>query len=208
MMRLRLPLGTVPAGALLAGLRLERQTLDHTEADYRAVMASREHLRAWSGDPWPEDDFSLEDNRADLAEHIEEAQAGFAYGYTVFAPASEGGEVEGSVYLYPAAYFAGRYRLTPSERAALDIVPVAIDYWLRPARETAAAHAAFVRALAHWGRTAWGYERAAFMSRPAMGARRALLAQLGAVSAIHAESLHTPGWWQWFQILECGQETA
>ena len=207
MLQLHLPHGTVPATADLAGLLLERQTLDHTEADYRAVMASREHLRAWSGSPWPEDGFTLEDNRADLAGHIEEAQAGFSYGYTVFTPASEGGDVQGSVYFYPAAFFAGRYGMTPSERATMDTVPVAIDYWLRPARERAAQHASFVRALAQWARTAWGYERAAFMSRPAMVGRRALLDRLGAVSAIHAESLHARGWWQWFQILECGQQT-
>lgn len=203
-MKLPLPLGTVPESAVLAGLRLERQTLDHNDADFEAVMASREHLRAWSGDPWPEDGFTLDDNRADLAGHIEEARRGFSYGYTVFAPASEGGEVQGSVYLYPAAFFAGRYRLTPADHAALAGAPVAIDHWLRPAREAAAQHADFVRELAQWAGTAWGWERAAFMSRPAMADRRALLEGLGAQPAIHAESLHTPGWWQWFQILACG----
>ncbi len=189
---------------MLAGLRLERQTLDHADADHRAVMASREHLRLWSGDPWPQDDFSLEDNRADLAAHIEEARTGFAFGYTVFAPECEGGEVQGSVYFYPAAFFAGRYRLTPAQRAALDTAPVAIDHWLRPALDLAPGHAAFVQALAQWARDAWGYERAVFMSRPALPHRRALLDSLGAASAIQAESLHTPGWWQWFQILACG----
>lgn len=209
MMQLPLPLGSVPGAAVLAGLRLERQNLAHNEADHRAVMACREHLRQWSGDPWPADDFSLDDNRDDLAAHIAEAEAGFAYGYTVFGREADGAEVQGSVYsevqgsvyFYPAAFFAGRYRLAPDERAALDAAPVAIDYWLRPALEASAGHEDFVRALLHWARTGWGFERAVFMSRPAMQARRALLARLGAAPTLQAESLHTPGWWQSFQVL-------
>lgn len=206
-MKLLPPIGTVPTVALLSHVRLERQTLAHNEADYQAVMDSRAHLRAWSGDAWPEDDFRLEDNRADLAQHIQEAEQGFAYGYTVFDADTASAEVQGSVYLYPAEFFVGRYRLTTPQRAALTGVPVAVDYWLRPALEAGDGHAAFVHALTHWIHASWGFETAAFMSRPSMADRRALLDRLGVVSNIHAESVRTPGWWQWFQVLHCAGST-
>jgi hypothetical protein len=32
---------------------LRRQRLDDKEADYEAVMASRDHLRRWCDDTWP-----------------------------------------------------------------------------------------------------------------------------------------------------------
>ena len=35
--------------------------------DYDAVMESREYLRKWEQSTWPEDDFTVDANREDLA---------------------------------------------------------------------------------------------------------------------------------------------
>lgn len=48
-------------------------------------MASREHLRAWSNRTWPEDDFTLTANAEDLSGHIEDAEQGLAFGYSVLS---------------------------------------------------------------------------------------------------------------------------
>ena len=42
------------------------------EADFEALMSSQEMLREWDQSDWPSDDFTLEENRADLAEHERE----------------------------------------------------------------------------------------------------------------------------------------
>ena len=40
--------------------------------DYDAVMSSAEQLRRWSQSDWPADDFTSEQNRADLERHERE----------------------------------------------------------------------------------------------------------------------------------------
>ena len=196
--KLPLPNNTRPLAATLGSLFLEAQDLTHAEADYAAVMASREHLRQWCGDDWPGDEFTLEENREDLAGHIEEAQSGFAYGYTVFD--SFRLTVLGSVYLYPAAYFADRYALPPDAAAGMRRSQVLVDYWLRPEYEQSPQHDDFVRLLGGWLRNDWGYSNPAWSTRPAMKARRMLYDRLGFHALGSAESRYTADWWQFYHI--------
>lgn len=82
-------------------VRLEPLAERHAALDYAALMGSREHLRRtlhW-GD-WPRPDFTLEENRADLARHQREFERHEAYAYTVLAP--ERSRCLGCVYLNPA----------------------------------------------------------------------------------------------------------
>ena len=44
----------------------------YVELDYQALMSSKDFLRRWSQSGWPTDDFSLEENLADLNYHYEE----------------------------------------------------------------------------------------------------------------------------------------
>lgn len=55
------------------GFNLKRQILEDAEQDYATVMANRVHLRAWCHASWPEDNFTLEQNREDPEDHIAEA---------------------------------------------------------------------------------------------------------------------------------------
>jgi RimJ/RimL family protein N-acetyltransferase len=79
---------------------LEPLTPEHAERDYRALMSSRVHLQstlAW-GD-WPRADFTLEQNRRDLARHWLEFQGHAAYAYAVLSP--DRARSLGCVYLEP-----------------------------------------------------------------------------------------------------------
>lgn len=72
---------------------------DVAEADYVAIMGSRQRLRrelGWNG--WPPDGFTLADNRADLAEHYAEFLGREAYAYSVLNPS---GAVVGCAYVEP-----------------------------------------------------------------------------------------------------------
>src|SRR5215218_4357264 len=53
------------------------------ELDYDAVMESREFLRLWEQSTWPEDDFTVEANRADMAKLERRHAEGESFTYTV-----------------------------------------------------------------------------------------------------------------------------
>ena len=100
----------VPATLLTDAFLLEPLTPVHTALDHAALMESKQFLRRWSGSPWPADDFSLADNRADLAEHDEEHRRRVAFTYTVLAP--DRSRCLGCVYIKPLAALAGGLPLT------------------------------------------------------------------------------------------------
>lgn len=176
--RLTLPWGRVPSPCTGHGWVLEPQSPAHNDLDYAAVMASRAHLRAWSQSDWPEDDFTLAANAADLAGHIDDARQGLAYGYSVFT--ADRNELLGSLYLNPVDFLSENYRTDEATREGLAIAMVEVDYWLVPAREADFAfHRDFALTVDRWLRTDWGYARPLWGSRRAMGARREFYARIG-----------------------------
>jgi hypothetical protein len=157
-------------------LWLRRQRTEDAEADYEAVMASREALRVWSDSTWPEDDFTLDQNLADLQGHIEDALAGRAYGFTIWDRA--GRRVLGSVYLEPVAPFLDAYLHDDAVRAAIDGCDVRVEYWLRTDTPLELERQ-LVGALRAWLRDVWAFSRPCWGSRRGMTERRTLLESLG-----------------------------
>jgi hypothetical protein len=78
-----LPGSSAPATTTIDEFFLEPLTTDHVELDYAAVMDTREWLREWSGSTWPADDFTVDENREDLARHQREHEEGVAFTFTV-----------------------------------------------------------------------------------------------------------------------------
>ena len=66
---------TVPTGLRTDELLLRTLRASDVELDYEAVMASREMLHLRSGGRWPREDFTLEENLADLQQHEAEFHA-------------------------------------------------------------------------------------------------------------------------------------
>ncbi len=92
----------VPLSLDGSGFRLEQLRIAHNVADFAAWHGSQEHIHAtpgFAGRDWPVDDYTLEQNLADLAEHEEDFARRIGFTYTVLEPAT--GEVIGCVYLYP-----------------------------------------------------------------------------------------------------------
>ncbi len=73
--------------------------VEDAELDYEAVMASRAYLRELFGGDWPPEDFTLEQNRADLIQHQDDFDSGRSYTYTVTNPA--GDRALGCLYILP-----------------------------------------------------------------------------------------------------------
>lgn len=200
MFQLRLPKGTRPTTLQGKGFRLRAQCLEDTEADYRTVMANREHLRNWCNDTWPEEDFTVVQNREDLAGHINDAEVGFAYGYTIWKD-NKNDVVLGSVYLYPSAYFAERYDLTPDERLRLSAAEVLVDYWLSADLDCDTDFSRmFILTLQDWLLCDWGFMEIAWATRPAMKARRSLYKSLAFEWGRTAEAVNTKGWFQTIHV--------
>jgi hypothetical protein len=157
---------------------LRPQRLEDAEADYEAVMASRAALRVWCDGAWPEDGFTLDQNRDDLAGHIEDAEAGVAYGYTIWEPG--GARVLGSLYLAATAPFLDAYLAEEGERAAIAGCDVRVECWLRSDLPTD-FEARLLADVRDWLACAWPFLRPCWGSRRGMHARRALLEEMGMV---------------------------
>ncbi|WIX79732.1 hypothetical protein QRX50_02720 [Amycolatopsis carbonis] len=79
-----------------------------TEKDYAAVMETREPLRLWRQSTWPEDEFTVEENRIDVVDMEERHAAHRAFNYTVLDPA--GTRCVGCVYVFPRPPRSSRSR--------------------------------------------------------------------------------------------------
>ena len=165
---------------------LRRQRLEDAPADHEAVMASKAALRVWCDGDWPADDFSLEENRVDLAEHIADADRGVAFGYTIWAPDAE--RVLGSVYLEETAPFLDAYRLDAAKRAAIASCDVRVEAWLRSDADPA-LEPLMLAAVRAWLREAWPFRRPCWGSRRGMSARRRFLEEIGLERIVALTSL-------------------
>ncbi|MCB9685456.1 MAG: hypothetical protein H6735_10485 [Alphaproteobacteria bacterium] len=141
-----------PSEPLVASdLVVRRQRLEDDESDYVAVMANRAWLRRWSGSDWPEDTFTLAENRADLEGHIADHEAGEALGYTLANPA---GDVLGSLYVQPLAEILDDYAASHEVRAALADAVMRADLWTRLDQEPDRLRRA-VASIDPWLRAVW-----------------------------------------------------
>ncbi|RDW61665.1 hypothetical protein BP5796_11557 [Coleophoma crateriformis] len=84
------------------GFRLEPLTAAHNVQDYAAWHNSIQHIKATPGFEtrnWPMEDFSLEQNLADLVAHEDEFARRVGFTYSVLSSVT--GEVIGCLYLIP-----------------------------------------------------------------------------------------------------------
>jgi hypothetical protein len=89
--------GPVPGAHTSKNLRFVPLTEALVEADYDAVMASADLLQRWSNSSWPEKDFTVGDNEADLRVHRVEHEQDVAYTYSVLDASSD--RVVGCIYI-------------------------------------------------------------------------------------------------------------
>src|SRR5262245_21259344 len=123
------------------------------ELDYEAVMASREQLRRWGQSDWPADDFSLEENLADLERHEREHRDRVAFTFTVLDPTAT--RCLGCVYIRPpedwmAAHF--------SKEAWAGTVA----FWVRTEEVATELDRHLLATLREWFRKDWAFERLLF----------------------------------------------
>ena len=155
---------------------VHRQRPSDNELDFDAVMSSKEILREWSDSEWPEDDFSLEQNGQDIAEHIADHEQNSDYGFSIFSP--DENRLLGSLYLNAVGPLLENYPTEPVTLARLLEFDVRVEYWLR-AGVSPDLEMRFVRAVIGWLETAWWFERPVFGTRKDMTSRRRLYGEIG-----------------------------
>ena len=137
--------------------------VDDAANDHAAVMETREHLRLWEQSSWPEDDFTVEANRADLLDLQTRHDEARAFTYTVLDP--QGSEWLGCVYLFPtSATFLARSAVTPVADDVWSDCDVVVYFWVRASRMEVGMDARLLTALRSWLREQWGFERNVFVT--------------------------------------------
>jgi hypothetical protein len=136
---------------------------DDGEADYNAVMETREYLRLWQQSTWPEDDFTVEANRKDLVgleqRHVEHR----AFTYTVVDP--DGSECLGCVYVFPtSATFLVKSTVTPVGADEWADVDAVIFFWVRLSRMETGMDERILAALRTWFDEEWDVKRAVYVT--------------------------------------------
>jgi hypothetical protein len=120
------------------------------EADFAAVTASADRLRAWGTSAlglagWPREGFTLAENLRDLQRHEAEFISREAFAYTVLRP--DAAVTLGCVYFYPDA-----------------VAQVRISMWIRTG--ACALQPVLQAAVREWVRTAWPFERVWYHPMP------------------------------------------
>lgn len=162
----RLPVPEIHSTALFV---IRRQMQSDNVLDYQAVMTSRQALRVWSDSDWPQDEFTIEENAADLDMHIGEHTRDEAYGYSIFDVTQN--TLLGSLYLSQVAAIVANYQVDPSVLARVKRFDVCADFWLRQGVSQEIT-SAFLQTVQDWLSEAWWFAHVAFGSRRGMVEQR------------------------------------
>lgn len=153
----------VPEGFGTEEFVLRPITVDDAEKDYAAVMETREPLRLWRQSTWPEDDFTVEENREDLLSMVERRAARRAFDYTVVDP--EGASCLGCVYVFPpGAKFLAESTVIPLSGRRWADVDAAVLFWVRLSAMASGMDARLLSALREWFAGDWGFERTVYLT--------------------------------------------
>jgi hypothetical protein len=133
------------------------------ELDYAAVMDTRDALRQWRQSTWPEDDFTVEDNRKDLVGLEERHDAHRAFTYTVLTP--DGATCLGCVYVFPTnATFLARANVVPRSDDEWEEVDAVVFFWVRRSQMETAMDERLLAALRVWFRDDWRLETTVYVT--------------------------------------------
>jgi hypothetical protein len=153
----------------------------YTAPDYEAVIASREACRIWSPSLWPEDGFTLEENTADLALHVEDNNTHEAYGYMLFT--LDKLKCLGSVYVTPLERSADTMDLVEGSEEFTAQYQARIDYWVREGMSLE-LESHITKNLLDWFTRTWNI-KPLFVARPKMSQRCKVYKEQGLLMLAH-----------------------
>ena len=168
------PTTTVPVELRTDEFLLRPIAADDAEADFAAVVETRDWLRLWEQSTWPDDDFTVEANRADLVGLEERHAQHKAFTYTVVDP--HGTDALGCVYLFPTdAKFLARSTVTPVAGESWADVELVAYFWARLSRMETGLDARLLAELRRWLAEDWHLDHVVFVTNEQFTQQVALL---------------------------------
>jgi hypothetical protein len=155
--------GPVPTELRTDEFALRPIVADDAEADYAAVIETREYLRLWQQSAWPEDDFTVEANRKDLVDLEQRHAEHRAFTYTVLDP--DGTKCLGCVYVFPtSATFLVKSTVTPVGDDQWADVNAVVFFWVRLSQVQTGMDGRLLAALRAWFNEEWKLNRAVYVT--------------------------------------------
>lgn len=151
---------TVPEAVATDKFLVRPLRVADVEADYEALMESREMLREWDQSDWPADDFTLDENRADLEEHESDHAARRAFTYTVMSP--DESRCLGCVYIHPLGPILGHLGAPEDELAGVGDGEAYVTFWVRESELAGGLERRLLTTLVDWLDADWPFGRVVF----------------------------------------------
>lgn len=147
--------------------------------DHEAVMSSREFLYHWEQEPpYPPEDFSVEDNLADLEQMDREHRNGTRYTYTVMN--ADESQVLGCLYLLPNDDRMYRTTdVTSHDGTGLADVDATLAFWVRISTWEDGFERTLLAAVLRWLRVDWSFELPVVMTNEYLDHQIATIESLG-----------------------------
>lgn len=184
------PTRTIPTGLATDEFALRPIRASDASRDYTAVMETRVDLRIWEQSSWPEDTFTVDANREDLAGLEQRHEERRAYTYTVIDPADT--ECLGCVYIFPiTATFLTKATVRPViENAQWESVDAVVYFWVRESRIASGMEDRLLSSIREWLDGDWVVQHAVFVTSEQFSRQVTLLDEAG----LHREfELREPG---------------
>ena len=168
---------SVPAGLTTDEFVLRPLSPSDVALDYDAVMASKAMLRVRMGGTWPRDDFTIDENLADLERHEADFQARTGFTYTVMNPTES--ECLGCVYVYPLAEVLRHRGADASAVAGGGGDEPTATFWVRSERIADDLDRRLLAALLPWLATEFAFGRVLFQAYATDDRQLAILRDAG-----------------------------
>ncbi|MEZ5338212.1 MAG: N-acetyltransferase [bacterium] len=146
----------IPEGIRTADFLIRPLLAADARLDYAAVMESRDFLRSWDQSGWPEDGFSLADNRADLERAEQRHNAREAFTFTVMNP--EQNECLGCIYIFPRnARWLAEAAVQPGAEMRWEEIDAVAMFWIRQSRLAEQLDRRLLMVLRDWFAREWQF---------------------------------------------------
>jgi len=144
------------------------------ELDYEAVMESKEFLRVWAGESWPEDDFAVEDNSKDMEKMEGRHNERHSFGYTVMNLAET--QCLGCVYIVPTdVSWMADTAVSAVGDAQWSEYDTVVLFWVRKSRLADELDRRLLDALGPWLKHEWPIKDYVIMTSEALTQQVAMI---------------------------------
>ena len=150
----------------------------NVELDYEAVMETKDFLREWESPDYPADDFTVEDNRADIMKMAARFADRHSFSYTMTTP--DATECLGCVYIFPTdVSWMSKTEVTELGDTKWSETAATVQFWVRTSRLADGLDRRLFDALRPWIETAWPFDGCAYVTSESLTQQVALFEHAG-----------------------------